>query len=277
MQINKILLTACLLFVVCTMKLSPVHAAAMGFNEDKAMIRLGGFFVRNFDTIIRVDSKQGPVGSFIKLDDNLGVEDDLNVLRLDGYYRFGFKHRVDFSWYRTNRSGTKILEKEFTFNGETFLIGDEINTEIDTNLFKASYTYSLYRVPELELGVSVGLHYVSHDMEINSKSSFVSEDESFDLPMPVAGFFFDYALMRKLSLQVLSETFLVNYNEVRGSMTDFNIGLEYRTSDNYAFGLAINRSVLAVEQDKRKEEISVRTEKTGYLLYAAYYFSAHKD
>ena len=259
------------------MGITPVHAAAMEFDEDKAMIRLGGFLVRNFDTVIRVDSKTGPVGTFIKLDDNLGVEDATNVLRIDGYYRFGFKHRVDFFWFRTNRSGTKILEKEFNFNGETFLVGDVINTNVDTNLFKASYTYSLYRVPELELGVSVGLHYVSHDMEINSISSFVSEDESFELPMPVAGFFFDYALMKKLSLQVQSETFLVNYNEIRGSMTDFNIGLEYRTSDNYAFGLAINRSVLDVEKDEEKREISVNSEKTGYFLYAAYYFGKQKD
>jgi len=277
MKINKIILTACLIFLVSSMEITSVHAAAMSFKEDKAMIRLGGFFVRNYDTVVRVDSKKGPVGTFIKLDDTLGVEDALDVLRIDGYYRFGFKHRVDFSWFRTNRSGTKILEKEFTFNGETFLIGDEIHTNIDTNLFKASYAYSLYRVPELELGVSVGLHYVSHDMDINSISSLVSEDESFELPMPVAGFFFDYALMRKLSLQLQSETFLVNYSEVRGSMTDFNIGLEYRTSDNYAFGLAINRSVLDVEKDEEKKEISVNSAKTGYLLYAAYYFGKHKD
>ena len=259
------------------MEITSVHAAAMSYKEDKAMIRVGGFFVRNYDTVIRSDSKTGPVGTFIKLDDTLGVENALDVFRIDGYYRFGFKHRVDFSWFRTDLSGIKIIEKEFTIGDKEFFIGDEIHTKYDSTLFKASYSYSLYRSRELELGVSAGLHYFDNELVINSVITSKNEDTSFKLPLPVVGFFFDYALKPNLSLQVQSETFLIDSNGARGSMNDSQIGIEYRSSDNYAFGMAFNFSLLSIEVDKKKEELSLREEKTALLLYAAYYFSAHKN
>ena len=63
---------------------------------EKFKIRIGGFLIDSFDTTARFDSARFPVGSLIDLEDNFDVDSSETVLRIDGFYRFNKRHRIDW-------------------------------------------------------------------------------------------------------------------------------------------------------------------------------------
>ena len=80
---------------------------------ERFQIRIGGFFIDRFDTTVRFDSRQYPIGTLIDLEDNFNVDSSENVLRIDGFYRFNKRHRMDWTYYRSRRDGSSVATQEY--------------------------------------------------------------------------------------------------------------------------------------------------------------------
>ena len=65
--------------------------------DERFKIRIGGFLIDSFDTTARFDSTRFPVGTLIDLEENFNLESSQTVLRIDGFYRFNNKHRIDWT------------------------------------------------------------------------------------------------------------------------------------------------------------------------------------
>ncbi len=65
--------------------------------REKFQIRVGGYYQRGIKTTLRIDATSVNLGSFLELEDNLDVDSDLSVFRLDGFYRFNLRHRIDWT------------------------------------------------------------------------------------------------------------------------------------------------------------------------------------
>lgn len=112
-SISTLLLTSALILV----SFSNVRANDDRYDEfpmtERFKIRIGGFLIDSFDTTVRFDSRQFPVGSLIDLEDNFDVDSSENVLRIDGFYRFNKRHRMDWTYYRSRRQGAAITTQDF--------------------------------------------------------------------------------------------------------------------------------------------------------------------
>ncbi len=62
---------------------------------DKYMIRLGAYYIDRASTSFTVLSSTG-VGVGISFDKDLGGETTDSLTRIDGYYRFNDRHRLEF-------------------------------------------------------------------------------------------------------------------------------------------------------------------------------------
>ena len=82
--------------VVAILSLS-VASEALAQVEERFSISLGAF-ITDWDSEARMDVSGGTAtGTPVDFELDLGLDNSSSVFRIDGYYRFNDKHRIDFS------------------------------------------------------------------------------------------------------------------------------------------------------------------------------------
>jgi hypothetical protein len=233
---------------------------------DTWALRVGGFVVNNYNTTIRLDAKGAPVGTSIDFGDTLGGDSSATVARVDGYYRFNPRHRLDLSYYRIQREGSRALDIEIKWGDQIFAINDVVTSELDTGVIKLGYTYSFYHNDDVELGVSAGLHTSIMRASL-SDSSGVSQAETITAPLPVFGFLMDYHITPRWTAKLSTQYFAIDVWKVRGLLADTLLATEYRFTRHLGAGLGFNHYGTAVELEG---ENAVLTERSGFRGFLAY-------
>ena len=254
--------------LLCAM--TPPALAADAPEDDRFNVSLGAYFVTRTNGNIRLDATSGVVtiGTSIDWDRDLGGETSMTVPRIDGYYRFSPKHRVDFSWYRIDRGGQVVTQRGLDFGDVSFPVGTAIDSELNTETLKAAYTYSFYRAPQIETSLSVGLHVTKMEASLQSAGLGIAEATSTTAPLPVFGFRLDYAITPKWLVRTKYELFFLdNFDTYRGALNDFTAAIEHRTFKHVGFGFGLNRSSLDLEIDEDNKRGAFSTVLSGLMLY----------
>ena len=136
-------------------------------TSDRFSLKLGTFSVRDANTIVRIDSSQGVLGTVLDFEETLDVDSTTDVARLDGYYRFNPRHRIDFSYFNIERDGSAILLQNVEFSDGTFVAGSRVDTVYNTEIIKVSYSYSFIHVNQFEFGIGAGLHVTKLDLGLD--------------------------------------------------------------------------------------------------------------
>jgi hypothetical protein len=239
---------------------------------DRFMLRLGGYHAQNADTIMRLDSNNLPVGTYVDFHDTLGGDTSTTVYRMDGFYRFNDKHGLLFSWYALRFTGTKVLDRDIQWGDLTFPIFAKVDSELKFDTYKLSYQYSVYHNDKVELGASFGFHVMHISASIND-TILGNQGEAVTAPLPVLGLFADYNFTPRFSVFYNYQWFFINYQDkVKGGLQDFLIGLEYRVFRNVALGAAYNRFSLSIEAKGDAKTLNADTNWNGAMLYGAVYF-----
>ena len=240
-------------------------------SPETLSLRLGGFFIRNAESELRVDPAIGPIGTIINYSRTLGGESRDDAYRLDGYYRFDERQRLEFAHYSIDRSGRRTLDVDVSYGDQTFNINETVESSIETDILKLAYSYSLYRNADIELGLGAGLHLTDIRAELRSLDSGTLESASVLAPLPVLGFRLDYAFAPRWMLRVRSDSFFLDYHEYSGSLVDSEYMIEHRTTRHFGFGGGINNfsSQLSIEDPDYYGDIA--NVWKGWFLYARYY------
>lgn len=260
--------------LVLAIVLLPI-ASARGADEplpDRAMIRLGGFSVRNADTLTRLDSNIAPAGLLIDFEDTLGGETDADVARLDGVYRFNGRHALGYSWYALKFGGHRVLQTDVTWGDATYSVGGTVDSEVRFDVFKINYQYSLFHQERAELGVLAGLNVMRIGVGLQATGSNEVR-ESVTAPLPVFGVFARYRFSPRWAGYFNYQDFFIDYrNRVKGGLQDLMTGLEYRLSRHVALGAALNGFAVDLESRDAAFTLHANTRWNGWLLYGSLYF-----
>ena len=247
---------------------------AMATDEelgDQYNIQLGAFFVTRTNAQIRLsETAAGPIniGTSIDWDRDLGGDTSMTAPRIDGFYRFTPKHRMDVSWYNIDRKGSIVAQRPIDFGDININIGDSIDSQFNTNTLKVAYTYSFYHAPEIETAVTVGLHVTRLEAVLSSTDFGISEKSSTTAPLPVFGFRLDYVLNPKWTVRSKYELFFLDrVEEYKGAFSDFSILFEHQTFKNVGFGFGMNRSSLTLEINDGDQRAQTDSVLNGFMLY----------
>jgi len=238
---------------------------------DTFSLRLGGYNIRNADTVMRLDANNAPLGTYIDFADTLGGERKATIVRMDGLYRFNERHGLGFSWYQMKLTGSRVLERDIQWGGQTFPAGSQVDSKLNFDVTKVNYQYSLFHNEEAELGASIGLHVMGVSASINGNTQ--SQGQSITAPLPVWGLYAKYKFTPRFSAYYNYEIFNINYQDkVSGGLQDFLFGLEYRLFRNFALGAAYNRFALHLKGKGDATTVNLDTSWNGGMLYGAVYF-----
>jgi len=242
---------------------------------ERFKIRIGGFLIDRFDTTARLDSAQFPIGTLIDLEENFNLESSETVIRIDGFYRFNKKHRIDWTYYRSRRSGASVATQEYVIGDPDdpeggFIIPKDarVQTKWDFDLLKVGYAWSFLNKRRYEMFIGAGLNIRNLDIKIDYQAtlSTFSDSDSFDgeglIPLPTAVIGGRWNLTDKWQSIFRYELFLLELGDYRGSQQDFQLLFEHSTFKHVGFGLGIN----TVDINMRAQGDEIRGEFDSRIL-----------
>ena len=239
---------------------------------EKFMIRLSTYSVNQASTDITVLSSTG-TGTIFSFDQDLGGEDSATIPRIDGYYRFNDRHRLDFSSFAIDRNGEKTLAGALTIGDENFIFDETIVSVLKYSLIKLGYAYSFYHSPSVELSLTAGLNITGYDFNFSLDDGSRLSTNGVSAPLPMFGLRMGYAINSNWSVNYISETFFIEIDDTfKGTFLNYELNLEYKFDNKFALGAGLVRSSIDLEVDDSDWSGGIVDSYQGALLYAAYYF-----
>jgi hypothetical protein len=239
-------LTALLCLVCLVTPASVVHAEEIrSFEDTKAKISVG-YFLPRMNTEFRLDpaSPALPSGDPINLEDDLGLDRDLFLGRVDGYYRLGRKHRLQFGYFSLERDAQRIISKPITIGDYTFVLNGQVDSNLKNTITEIGYMYSLHQTERFEVSGTFGIHWLDIQSRFIGETGFgVFETSSSDAegPLPLFGVDIDYAFTPRLIVSFRGMLFSAKIDTFDGNITDLRGSLEYFFMNNVGVGFGVNR------------------------------------
>ncbi|MGI9221013.1 MAG: hypothetical protein ACR2QS_08270 [Woeseiaceae bacterium] len=242
-------------------------------DEDfnKLSVSLGVFFTDRESTS-RLKGSVGNPGTPVDLEGDLGLRRNDIVFRIDGYYRFNDRHRIDASVFDLSRDKTYVIDEEIEWGDTIYPIDAEVKAEFDVAIYKLAYTWSFMRREKGYLGLSGGLYIASFGASLREAQLGSAESDTVTAPLPVFGLRGEYELSEKWTFRASSEIFAIEYEEYDGRLVDTYIGVDYKLWDKAAIGLGINSVTLDIDVDRRSFDGNFDWRYDGGYLFMKFDF-----
>ena len=132
----------------------------------------------------KVDQESLPGGS-IDVDDTLDLEDE-DIVNLHAAAQIG-NFTIDASYFDVDYDGDNQLFQTINFAGQQFVIGTDLDSELNLKFASAKVGFGLFEIGPLVLGALVGVNYFDLDGKLQSSFPPITADEDLSGPFPVVG------------------------------------------------------------------------------------------
>ena len=216
-----------------------------GKLNQRYWIQLGAFRP-SIDSHIQVDHPQtGAAGTSIDFEDTLGLADKETLPTLLLGARLGERWRMEFEHLSLKRNSTEtLLTGDVVFDDTTYNASASLASEFDSKVSRLSVGYSLYRTPEAEAGVALGLHVTSFKIALEGQGSVnggpvsvrrASEEKT--LPLPTLGAYGTYAFAPDWAASARADLLYLKVGDYKGSLLNLQANVYYRFNPHLALGL----------------------------------------
>jgi len=257
------------LLLVCLALFVPGVAAAQDDNRFSLSL---GVFITDRSSETSVDAADGSTGSPVDLEPEFGIDASQSVFRLDGYFKFNERHRIDFSVFDLSREATRQIDTEITWDGIVFPINTIVDSEIDFNIYKIAYTWSFLRREKGYLGFTGGLYVADLGAYLSAENIVDGAGGGVTAPLPVIGLRGEYRFTDKWIFRASGELFGLEYEAFDGSLVDLYAGIDYRMFEHVAIGLGLNSVKLDVDISDSDLAGSLDWQYDGVLLFFKFDF-----
>jgi hypothetical protein len=248
--------------------------------SDKWVLQLGSY-LSDFRTDASVGSG-GLIGSFIRFEDDLNVDDAKSFGRIDGFYRFNRKHAIGFGYWATNRRGRVEIDEQIEFQDFVFDVGASVGSEFDTRWVQAGWRYALLRTDKGEAGFAAGLSVYEFNLGLDGVATvddgvnppiteFVEARKDLVAPLPTVGFFLHFAFTPKLVFRTQAGFLDVSVQDYEGRVVDTSLLVDYFFTKNFGLGIGVSGTDIDVRRDV-DDPFAVRYRQSGLLARIALAF-----
>ena len=255
---RRIVIIVSLALLVATI---PASAKELSFEYDYPVvsdrwgISLGGYLV-DLDTTVAVGFGN-VVGTIIKLEDILNLEESQDILRLEGFVRMAPKHALEFGLLQINRSAnadilTDVLDfDEFEFTGS-------IDTVFNIDQLKTTYKYSFINNGQVNAGFSVGLSWFNLEATVSGNAELLDSngdpiidgltleetEERLLAPVPSLGMFVEYAPVKWFLVRMEAQFFDLDIGDLDFLYSDTRIVMDFYVTRHVGLGIGVGTTRL---------------------------------
>ena len=231
-----------------------------------------GVFLTDRESKSRLNGSLGDLGTIIDLESDLGLDRSDTVFRLDGYWRFNERHRIDLSVFDLSRQKTRVIDEEIEWGDTVYPINARIKSEFDVVIYKLAYTWSFLRREKGYLGLTGGLYIASFGTSLREANLGGVESDTVTAPLPVIGLRGEYEISDRWTFRASGELFALEYEEYDGSLVDLYAGVDYQMWKHASIGLGINSVVLDVGITRERFTGNFDWRYDGGLLFVKFDF-----
>ena len=157
------------------------------FGDEMVSLK-GSYMVLNPDGVFAVDGN-GISGTKVDLDDDLGFDDSKSF---QGEVAFNLgPFRLSGGYLPISFSGDGILTETVIFNGQTFPVGTDVESDIDLDLYDVALAWHVINLDDLpvrfQLGPELSVKIIDADISMEAVGFSFKEDESAVIPVPTVG------------------------------------------------------------------------------------------
>ena len=236
----------------------PAHAKKVpGLEFDYPVVasrwnvNLGGFLVDlNTNAAVGIG---GIFGTFINLEEKLGLQQDQDVLRLDGFYRFKPKHTLDMGYFAFRRDATTTLDAADFLDFDGYRFQGAIDSRFDMTSVRFIYKYSFLNNGQLNAGISTGLSWFKLELALAGdailldentgipigNASFQEQGVSLIAPVPSIGVFLEYAPYRWLIVRIDGQFFDLSVSSFHFKYTETKFVLDFYFTRHVGLGIGL--------------------------------------
>lgn len=249
-------------------------------GSDKFKFSFGGFFPA-ISSQLKIDSKSFGAGTIIDFESDLGFDEDVNLGRIEGYWRFAKKHRLYVGYYGFDRNTSKTLDADIEWDDKVFVVGAELYSDWGIDFLYAKYGYSFFQGDKWEISGSLGLYYFKTVLSVRGTarlkgegeiSAEYTDEDSLDLPIPLFGLTAEYYFTPKWRFIANAGYFAISYDEWDGSVLDFSANLEYLFHKNFGIGVGYLYFDADVERDRDIRVSHLDYEYQGAQIFGILHF-----
>jgi len=254
---KKAVLSVFIVFVaviISTPVLAEKNADPKDYPWKKGYLNLGVYFA-SIDSAFRLGESNAGLGLELEVEEFLGLDTSDSAFRLDAGYRFGktIRHKVEFSWFKFHREGSKFLDEQIEIppeQGGGTLGPGEFTSVFNFDIYKLKYEYSFVFDERADVNVGLGLFIMPIEFGLSAVVNGVfqgSMKEKITAPLPVFGLGFDFAITPKWIIRQQIDFFYLEIGDFKGSISSFNFALEWLTWKHVGFGLGVDSLRVQIE------------------------------
>lgn len=242
-----------------------------------------GTSISNFNSEIKINSRDGSIDTGVDLEDDLGFDSQTNYNWISGWYRVADNHRLSLTYSPIRRSTSWSNQQDVVIDNTTIKAGASISSELQTNIFDFSYIYSLYNKPQFELGLLAGIYWLENNIRISASGNVQAEGEDtpvfksdyfaeqkLQAPMPLFGFSAAYEISPSWRANAAVRYFALQVSKVKGSIMSASVSTEYYFNANWGMGAGLSAFSLNVESANVVTSNSFEWSHSSAKLYAVY-------
>jgi len=215
---------------------------------DRLAVR-GSYYTPTISTIMRVDSDDEELGTVFSGEDDVGLDDKLNQGRLEVIMRVKNRGRVRFDYFKADRFGDVILQKDILFRNEGFEAGERAITSLDWRMTAATFSYSLIRTDRFEVGVGLGMIAFEAEATEEVPTQERRDEASGTGIVPTAALDGTWRISSKWALTARGNYLSASSDRFEGSIEDYHADVQYRWKPNFAIGLGYSQFTADLELD----------------------------
>lgn len=241
-----------------------------------------GYFRLTSDTALRYNGPRGGSGE-ISLEDDLGVDDQVDTFWVDTTWRVGRRHQLKLAFTRFNRDRRDYtLERDFTWGGETYNAGLSATTSNKNAIVGGYYRFAIFRNDRFEIGPTIGLGYLKLEARIEATGSVSgpggSESRTLDRGASVGsitGAVGGYAEAWPARRLVLRGDYLyikATFDDAEAAVTDWRLAANYYLFTNAGLGVQYKLNRYSYDRGILVSELGGEVTFQGLQLYLTFRF-----
>jgi hypothetical protein len=197
---------------------------------ERFKISAGGIYIIN-KTNIQV-AVNGQDATSIDAEKDLGLHKEVGTFLANFQWRISRRSRVTLNYYNIRRNSNHTLQKDITFEDNTYHANSSVYTFFNTAIYQFSYGYAILSKPEYEAGIFVGTHIVGSNtgISLNGTSSGASLNNNFGFtaPLPDIGLWGGFATSNRFAINADISYFALTINNNTGRLLAFNLNFTYK-------------------------------------------------
>jgi hypothetical protein len=248
------------------------------FDETYSVV-VGGL-VTDFETSLRINSRDNSIDDKIVLEDDLGFDSSVRSAWIRGYWRMASRHRLSLLYTRFSRSTELVSQTDINIGENVIKAGAFFGTSARTHVFDIEYLYSFFKRPNIELGLTAGLYWMNSVVELDAAGEVILEGETepefrtdyeasqrLIAPLPLIGLTGAYEINDNWRVRAQARVFDVTISSIDGYIFSANLGAEYYFTQHVGLGATLGAFNLSVRHNGVVFINTLAYEYSGIQLY----------